>query len=81
MLSAVRALRRQDPASITVAVPVASASASADLEREADLVICASTPEPMDSVGAWYESFGATEDDEVRQLLAAPGPQEHLGRP
>ena len=30
-----------------------------------------STPEPFRAVGWWYEDFGQTSDEEVRELLAA----------
>jgi len=32
-------------------------------------VVCATTPEPFDAVGFWYEDFSQTTDDEVRELL------------
>ena len=38
-------------------------------EAEADEVVCAQTPEPFYAVGAWYEDFGQTTDEEVRDLL------------
>jgi putative phosphoribosyl transferase len=69
MRAAVRALRRQQPAKIVVAVPVAAASTCADLREEADEVVCALTPEPFHAVGLWYQDFTQTTDDEVRTLL------------
>jgi predicted phosphoribosyltransferase len=36
-----------------------------------DEVICVLTPEPFYAVGAWYEDFAPTSDEEVRRLLAA----------
>jgi predicted phosphoribosyltransferase len=41
-----------------------------ELRRDVDEVICAATPEPFVAVGAWYQDFGQTSDDEVRSLLA-----------
>lgn len=70
MLAAVRALRQQRPARIVVAVPVAAEDTCAALRGEADEVICPVTPEPFYAVGAWYEDFSQTSDDEVRALLA-----------
>jgi len=70
MLAAVRALRRQQPARIVVAVPTAAAETCEALRSEADEVICATTPEPFRAVGLWYEDFSQTSDDEVRALLA-----------
>ncbi len=79
MLAAVRALRRQQPARLVVAVPTAAADTCEALRSEADEVICASTPEPFRAVGLWYHDFSQTSDDEVRALLArarhaAPSP-------
>jgi putative phosphoribosyl transferase len=73
--AAVAALRRQRPAHVVIAVPVGSRQACALLRREADDVVCASTPEPFRAVGLAYRDFTATTDDEVRRLLlssAAP---------
>jgi putative phosphoribosyl transferase len=69
MRAAVAALRQQNPAKIIVAVPVASADACELLSREANEVLCASIPEPFHAVGLWYEDFGQTSDDEVKELL------------
>jgi putative phosphoribosyl transferase len=69
MLAAVRAIRVENPERIVVAVPVASKQACDDLGQDADEVVCAATPEPFASVGAWYEDFTQTSDDEVRDLL------------
>jgi predicted phosphoribosyltransferase len=70
MRAAVRALRRQQPARLVVAVPTAAADTCQALRSEADEVICASTPEPFRAVGRWYQDFSQTSDDEVRALLA-----------
>jgi erythromycin esterase-like protein/predicted phosphoribosyltransferase len=71
MRAAVKALRMRDPAQIVVAVPVGAQETCKALRREADEVVCLHTPEPFGGVGAWYDDFSQTEDDEVRQLLAA----------
>jgi predicted phosphoribosyltransferase len=70
MLVAIRAIRRQQPARIVVAVPVGAAESCAQLERDADEVVCAETPDPFYAVGLWYEDFSQTTDQEVRDLLA-----------
>jgi putative phosphoribosyl transferase len=69
MKAAVAALRRQDPQKIVVAVPTAPAEACEELQREADEVVCAVTPERFYSVGRWYEDFQQTTDAEVSELL------------
>ena len=73
MRAALRALRQRGPAAVVVAVPVAPPAVCAALRREADEVVCARTPEPFAAVGQWYDDFGQTGDDEVRELLASAG--------
>lgn len=70
MLVAVRAVRRENPAHIIVAVPTASNEACSKIAAEADDVVCLSIPSPFYAVGAWYEDFGQTSDAEVQDLLA-----------
>jgi len=69
MRAAVAALRKHRPARIVVAVPVGAPDTCADLRQEADEVICARQPEPFYGVGAWYQDFSQTTDQEVRDLL------------
>jgi putative phosphoribosyl transferase len=69
MKAAIAALRRQNPAKIVVAVPTAPADTCEELQREADEVICAVTPEPFYAVGLWYENFEQTTDAEVTELI------------
>jgi putative phosphoribosyl transferase len=71
MRAAVAAIRRQQPARVVVAVPVAAASTCQALEQAADEVICASTPALFVAVGQAYLSFAQTTDEEVRALLGA----------
>ena len=70
MRAALAALRQQQPARRVVAVPTAASQTCNELRTEADDVVCATTPEPFDAVGLWYEDFSQTTDDEVRDLLA-----------
>jgi predicted phosphoribosyltransferase len=70
MLAAVEALRRQQPARIVAAVPVAASDTCELLRAEVDDVVCARTPEPFRAVGLWYQDFTQTTDEEVRELLA-----------
>jgi predicted phosphoribosyltransferase len=73
MRAAVAAIRQQQPARIVVAVPAGTKSVCQELERDADQVICASTPEPFMAVGQAYRNFEQTTDQEVRGLLHAAG--------
>jgi putative phosphoribosyl transferase len=69
MRAAVEALRVESPASIVIAVPIAPPSTCDELAGEVDDIVCAVTPEPFVAVGAWYDDFSQTSDDEVRELL------------
>ncbi|HJV91599.1 MAG TPA: phosphoribosyltransferase [Holophagaceae bacterium] len=69
MRAAVQALQSQGPASIVVAVPVAPPDTCAELAREVDLLVCPRRPEAFSAIGQWYETFGQTTDEEVRDCL------------
>jgi len=69
MHAAVAALRKQGPARIVVAVPIASPETCEELGGSVDDIVCAITPEPFYAVGVWYEDFDQTTDDDVRDLL------------
>ncbi len=68
--AALRALRQQQPRRLVLAVPVCARETASRLDRFADDVVCAATPEPFFAVGQWYEHFDQTTDDEVLDLLA-----------
>ena len=74
MRAAVAAVRQQGPAAVIVAVPVGAASTCERMRHPpegpgADMVVCPLTPTRFVAVGAWYEDFSPTTDDEVRRLL------------
>lgn len=85
MRAAVAAARLLDPTRVVVAVPTAPASTCQRLGKEADEVVCATTPRPFRAVGYSYRSFPQTSDEEVSALLrsawaTAPGvPGHHPG--
>ena len=70
MLAAVRALRQQNAKHIVVAVPVGPRDTCDALRREADQVVCLSSPEPFYSVGTWYEDFTQVTDSKVQHTLS-----------
>lgn len=76
MRAAGLALRQQSPARLIIAVPVAPPSAIYSLAHIADEVLCLRTPERFYAVGAWYDDFSQTSDEEVQALLlqAQPSP-------
>lgn len=69
MRAAVAALRRQGPARIIVAVPIAAPGTCEEFQSEVDEVVCARTPDPFYAVGVWYDDFSQTSDEEVHDLL------------
>lgn len=71
MRAAIQSVRKQAPARIVLAVPVAAPETCRDLSAEVDEVVCAATPQPFYAVGLWYEDFSQTTDREVSELLAA----------
>src|SRR5215469_10196358 len=69
MRAAVVAVRPQRPGAVVVAVPVAPPSTCRELEPLVDRLECIARPEWFVAVGAWYEDFSPTADEEVRALL------------
>jgi putative phosphoribosyl transferase len=69
MRAAVMALRQHGPASIVVAVPVGAASTCRSIAHLVDRLECVIESPEFFAVGAWYEDFSQTTDDEVHRLL------------
>ena len=67
--AALQALRRQKPARLILAVPVAPREAISNLSAEADEIVCLETPDDFQAVGQFYGDFHAVEDDEVIDAL------------
>ena len=74
MRAAVEAVRQLHAGRVIVAAPVGAPDTCQALLRVADDVVCATTPDHFVAVGAWYEDFRETSDEEVRRLLAACRP-------
>lgn len=70
MRAGLQALRAMGAKCVIAAAPVGARDSVAALEPYADGVVVFETPEWFTAVGQWYEDFGQTTDDEVRQLLA-----------
>jgi putative phosphoribosyl transferase len=66
---ALRSVRRQAPARLVLAVPVAAPEALVPLRGLADDVICLLTPDRFWAVGAHYEDFSQVSDSDVIALL------------
>ena len=71
MRAAVQAVRQLRARAVAVAAPVGAPDTCEAMRHFADDVVCAMTPTQFMAVGAWYEDFSETSDDEVRTLLAA----------
>lgn len=69
MRVAIKALRKQNPKEVVVAVPVAPPDTIEVLRREADDVVCLAMPEPFTAIGLWYVNFSQVSDEEVTEQL------------
>ena len=69
MRAAVAAIRKQRPKRIVIAVPTASPDTCEEFRADVDDILCGMTPTPFYAVGAWYENFSQTTDEEVKKLL------------
>ncbi len=69
MTAALQAVRRQAPAKLVCAVPVASAEALQKVRALADDTICLSTPPDFQAVAQFYRHFPTIEDAQVVALL------------
>jgi putative phosphoribosyl transferase len=71
MIAALHALRRQEPARLICAVPVAPPDTAAKVAESCDELVCLETPEYFQAVGQFYRHFPQVEDDEVIAALKA----------
>jgi predicted phosphoribosyltransferase len=69
MSAAASAVKTKNPIKIVIAVPTGALDTCRSFEGKVDEIICVSMPEPFYGVGAWYEDFGQTTDEEVCELL------------
>lgn len=69
--AAAKALKAQGAAKAILAVPVCPAGTSERIDGEIDQVVSLAEPRYFNSVGAWYDDFSQTSDEEVIELLEA----------
>jgi hypothetical protein len=69
--AALKALRRQRPAALILAVPVAAGDTLGRLRGDVERIVCLETPSWFRAAGAHYENFEQTTDSEVIRLLNA----------
>lgn len=67
--AALQSLRKQEPANLVLAVPVASQEAIADLQEYVDNLVCLQVPTVFYAVGQFYQDFSQTTDEEVLAVL------------
>lgn len=67
--AAIAWVQQQGAKAIIVAAPVGAVSTCESLRRLVQQVVCLSTPDPLHSIGLWYEDFSQTSDAEVCDLL------------
>ncbi|WED44457.1 phosphoribosyltransferase [Legionella cardiaca] len=70
MRAAIKSLRKQNPARLVMAIPVAAYSTYQEMAKLVDEIICPLQPLHFYAVGLWYEDFAQTSDNEVSALLA-----------
>lgn len=70
MKAAIEALKQQYVASIIVAVPVAAYDTCQEISEIVNEIVCPLKPKNFYAVGAWYQHFSQTSDEEVVDLLA-----------
>lgn len=68
--AALRAIRRQAPRRLILAVPVGAPDSLEHLQGEADEVVCLVAPSLLRGVGQWYRDFAQVSDQEVIAALA-----------
>jgi len=75
-MATLRALKKQKPQELILAIPVGPPETVKELSKEADQVVCLSTPRLFWAVGAFYTVFDQTPDEEVKRLLGASPSRE-----
>ena len=74
--AALQSLRRLEPASLTLAVPVVDRRVVPDLDSLVDRLEALAVVEQLQAVGQWYEHFEQLSDADVLLLLEVPGPTD-----
>lgn len=81
--AALLAVRRTTPARLWLAAPVCAPATVERLRDRADAVVCVLCPAGLGAIGAWYEDFTQTTDEEVvaalhasAELRGSPAPRD-----
>jgi putative phosphoribosyl transferase len=68
-LVTIKAIKAQEPTELVLAVPVGPRDSIESLKKEVDRLVCLHAPEIFWAVGAFYNVFDQTSDEEVKALL------------
>ena len=68
--AALKAVRRQNPKFLILAIPVAPKAILPTLTPEVDEIICLQTPDPFVAIGLHYSEFHQLSDREVVAMIA-----------
>ena len=75
--AAILALRRNQPASLTLAVPVAPEDTVRELRPLVDALVCLTMPEPFRAIGLHYDDFHQLSDEEVIEVMEGFNPRRN----
>ncbi|MFI7028521.1 phosphoribosyltransferase [Microbispora rosea] len=67
--AACQVARAHGASRVVLAVPVGAPETIASLRRDADEVVCLDTPDHFYAIGAWYDDFTQTSDEDVIDCL------------
>ncbi|PSF38701.1 phosphoribosyl transferase [Aphanothece hegewaldii CCALA 016] len=67
--AAIATIRKQNPKTIIVAVPIISPEALLALDPVVEELVYLFSPYPLESISYWYNNFAQTTDEEVCHLL------------
>jgi predicted phosphoribosyltransferase len=68
-LATIKAIKSQQPQKLILAIPVGPRDSIESLRQEVDQLYCLHAPEVFWAVGAFYNVFDQTSDEEVKALL------------
>ncbi|MBI2996434.1 MAG: phosphoribosyl transferase [Candidatus Melainabacteria bacterium] len=68
-LAAIKSIKKQNPASLTLAVPVISLDAYDELKSQVNKIETLKIPREFIAVGLHYENFNPVTDDEIKNML------------
>jgi predicted phosphoribosyltransferase len=73
--AALQALRRRDPKTVILAVPVGAPDSLAELAEHADRIVCLQSPASFYAIGQFYLDFHQLSDQEVIDELRIAKPR------